>query len=264
MKTTTISKGANELVVLCENTTYAHMNTLRRLCMNEVPTLAIELVEFTKNSSILYDEIIALRLGLLPLATDLGSYSLPSETEKESGDYSAKSSVKATLKAKGPCVVYAKDLNFKDPKVKPVYPDMPIVKLLEGQDVELIATAVLGVGREHAKWSPCLAYYRQRPTITISKNADTKAIAANLKDLSLTAISEKGGKLVIDDKQLLLTEHAGAYEDVSSDIRVSYADDAFVFVIESWGQLSPTTIINTAIERMQRKLKEFASLVKAL
>lgn len=264
MKLTTVLKEREHLVVLCEDASYAQMNTLRRLCMSDVPVMAIEAVEFTKNSGILYDEMVALRLGLLPLTTDLDSYSLPTPEERESGDYSAKASVKASLSAKGPCMVYAQDLSFKDPKVKPVYPDMPIVQLLEGQEIELVATAVLGLGRDHAKWSPGLAYYRQRPKIIISKTADAKAIATNLKDLELDALSEKGGKLTVDEKKLLLTEHAGAYEDVSSDLSVEYVDDAFVFVIESWGQLSPTTIINTAIERLQLQLKEFAGLVKAL
>ncbi len=264
MKVSTIKQDGNELTLLCEETNFTEMNTLRRLCMNEVPVMAIELVEYARNSSILYDEVLALRFGLLPLTTDLTSYALPSAEEKEQGEYSARSSVKATLTAKGPCVVYAKDLQFQDPKITPVYPEMPLVKLLEGQELELVATAVLGLGREHAKWSPGLVYYRQKPSLTISTSADAKRIAENLKDLALDAVEEKGGKLVVNKERLLLTPNPDAYEDVSSDFTVSYADDAFVFVIESWGQLSPTTIINTAVERMQQQLKEFAALVKAL
>lgn len=136
-----------------------YMNTLRRLVMGEVPVMAIELVEITKNDSILYDEIIAHRLGLVPLVTDIDSYKLVSDEEIEKQEYLAQSSVKLTLKAKGPCVVYAKDLSSKDPKVKPVYPEMPIVKLLDGQEIELEATAVLGKGKAHVKWSACHAHF---------------------------------------------------------------------------------------------------------
>ena len=138
-----------------------YANTLRRLILSEVPIMAIELCEISKNGSALYDEMLAHRLGLVPLTTDLKGYNLPTDEEKDSGEYLAKSSCKLTLKAKGPGIVYAKDLKSKDPKVKPVYPDMPIVKLLEGQEVEIVATAVMGQGKDHVKWSPGHAFFRK-------------------------------------------------------------------------------------------------------
>lgn len=147
-----------------------YVNTLRRLVMNEVPIMAIELVEIRRNDSILYDEMIAHRLGLVPLTTDLGSYKLAAAEELENQEYLAQSSCKLTLKAKGPGVVYAKDMKSKDPKVKPVHPDMPIVKLHEGQEIELEATAVMGTGRNHVKWSPCHAYFTTDSEETESKN----------------------------------------------------------------------------------------------
>ena len=77
MKTSTIAKEKDRIVLLFEGVTFAQMNLLRRLAMSETPVLAIKEVEFNKNSSILYDEVVAHRLGLLPLTTDLSSYSLP-------------------------------------------------------------------------------------------------------------------------------------------------------------------------------------------
>lgn len=136
-----------------------YVNTLRRLVMNETPIMAIESVEITKNDSILYDEIIAHRLGLLPLQTDLGGYVLATSEEMEKQDFLAQSSCKLTLKAKGPGIVYAKDLKSKDPKVVPVYPETPIVKLHDDQELEMEATAVLGKGKEHVKWSAGHAYF---------------------------------------------------------------------------------------------------------
>lgn len=264
MKITKIAGKGNDLVVRLEGSTPAMVNTLRRLMLNEVPVMAIEDVDFTQNSSILYDEMLALRLGLVPLTTDMTGYALPSDEEIASGDYGAKSSVKLTLQAKGPCVVYAKDLKSKDPKVKPVYPETPIVKLLEGQEIELVATARMGLGKEHAKWSPGLVYYRKRPTLNIAKDADAKEIMKTLKETSLGALSEKAGKLVVDEKTLFLEENPAAYEDISKALTVTFTDDDFLFVIESWGQLSPAEIIDASLERMQEYLKEFDKLVKAI
>ena len=263
MKATKIAGKGNELVLELSGLAYQQANVLRRLMLNEVPVLAIEQVDFKTNTGILYDEMLALRLGLIPLTTDK-SYSLPTKEEVEGGEYSAKSSVKFTLVAKGPCVVYAKDLKSKDPKVKPVFPEMPLAKLLEGQEIEFTATAVMGLGKEHAKWSPALVYYRQKPTLTIAKGADVKDIMRTLKETNLKAVSEKGGKLVVDAKQLVFEEAPDTYEDVSKSFNVTYSDDAFIFIIESWGQLSPKEIMASAIEQMTSYLTEMEKLVKAL
>jgi len=263
MKATKIAGKGNELVLELSDITFGQANTLRRLMMNEVPVMAIEDVEFKKNSSILYDEMLALRLGLVPLHTDIESYNLPAEcTCKGAG--CAKCQVQLTLVAKGPAVVYAKELKSKDPKIKPVYPETPLMKLLEGQEIELVATAQLGLGKEHAKWSPALVYYRQRPSITVSKEADAKAVGELLKGSGLDALNEKGGKIVVDEKKLLLADAPDAYEDLGKGVKVEYADDAFIFIIESWGQLSPSEIIEAGLDRMQKYLKEFDQLVNEM
>ena len=263
MKVTKIAGKGNELILECDDITFSQANTLRRLMMNEVPVMAIDDIEFKKNSGVLYDEMLGLRIGLLPLHTDLESYNLPSEcTCKGAG--CAKCQVQLTLNVKGPAVVYAKDLKSKDPKIKPVYPETPLVKLLEGQELELVATAQLGLGKEHAKWSPGLIYYRQKPSLTINKEADAKAIAEALKNSALDAVTEKGGKLNIDEKKLLLLDAPDVYEDISKELKVTYSENEFIFIIESWGQLSPSEIIEASIGRMQKNCKEFDQLVNEM
>ncbi|MEM2874013.1 MAG: DNA-directed RNA polymerase subunit D [Candidatus Nanoarchaeia archaeon] len=136
MKISVLKQTENEITFIIDGVGPAFLNALRRAAAFEVPVLAIEDVYFTQNSSVLYDEIIAHRLGLIPLKTDLKSYNLPEECSCK-GKLCAKCSVKGTLKAKGPATVYAEDLKFKDPAVKAVYGKIPIVKLLEGQNIEL-------------------------------------------------------------------------------------------------------------------------------
>jgi DNA-directed RNA polymerase subunit D len=135
----------------------------------EVLTMAIEDVEIIKNSSAMYDETLAHRLGLLPLTTDLKSYRMKKGAED---DGSAACETTLTLKAKGPCTVYASALKSKDPKIVPAHPDMPLCVLLKGQELEIIATAILGHGKEHMKWSPCLAWYGMNLQLLLIKKVN--------------------------------------------------------------------------------------------
>ena len=83
MKAVKIAGKGNDLVLELSGANFTQVNTLRRLMLNEVPTMAIEDVEYKKHSSALYDEMIALRLGLVPLTTDLEGYNLPWECSWE-------------------------------------------------------------------------------------------------------------------------------------------------------------------------------------
>ena len=91
-------KPEGKLSLLLKDTSAVFANTLRRLIIDEVPTMAIDDVEFRKNSSILYDEIVAHRLGLIPLKTDLKSYLTPEEAE-EKGKGPASFQAKFVLKS---------------------------------------------------------------------------------------------------------------------------------------------------------------------
>src|SRR3989338_6359599 len=75
-----ILKNTNEkLVFIIKDINPAVTNSLRRTMSSEVPVMAIEEVNFLKNNSALFDEIIAHRLGLIPLKTDLRGYNIPEE-----------------------------------------------------------------------------------------------------------------------------------------------------------------------------------------
>lgn len=243
-----ILKGANA----------AFANAIRRAVLESVPAMAIEDVEFRKNSSVLYDEMIAHRLGLIPLTTDLKGYNLPSKC-KCKGEGCASCSVKLVLKAEGPATIYASDLKSKDPKVKPVFSGMPIVKLLKNQKLELEATAVLGTGAEHSKWAPGHIYYRKKPVFKAGsvKNPDDVA-----KACPPGVFEVRHGKLVANDELLLKYDLAGVVEEVSKGEASIEETDDFVFFLESFGQLSCREIMESAAESLESQLQEFEKLLK--
>lgn len=259
IKTLNKNKTTGKITLHIKGISSSMANTLRRLMMDTVPVMAIEDVEIIQNSSALYDEMIALRLGLIPLTTDLKYYELPSEEEQKSfgTERSAKTSVHLKLTAKGPCNVYAKDLKSKDPKVKPAQPNLLIVKLLKGQELEINATAILGRGKEHVKWSPGLCWYVHYPKLTINNNS---AKLEEFKDKYPPQIF-KNGKI---DKNLIIENNLiDTVEGICDDIvKVEYENDQFLFFIEPWGQLSPKEMFTTALKIFKNQLKELEEQLK--
>ncbi len=241
-----LEENENEIKFTLDKTTPEFANELRRAAMFEVPTLAVDDVYFTKNSSALYDEILAHRLGLVVLKTPDG-YNLANDCTC-SGKLCAKCSVKMVLKAKGPVIVYAKDMKLKDPEVKVVYPETIIVKLLEGQEIELEAVAILGKGKEHAKWCAGHAYYLGTPEIEATKDADAKAV------LEKVPVVEKSGKgLEIKD----ITKWNEAYGEICQDngFVVKNSESQFIYTLESWGSKSPQEILVEAADLIRQKAK---------
>ena len=238
----------------------SYINTLRRLMGNEVPVMAIEDVEFSKNSSALYDEIIAHRLGLIPLQTDLESYNLPNEC-KCKGVGCAQCTLKLVLKVKGPKTVYASDLKSQDPKVKVVYPKMPIVKLIEGQELAFEATAILGKGKEHMKWSPGLIYYKKTPEIKIKSQPGNAAKIVEVCPANIFEI--KANKLAVNAQKVNDCILCNACVEESKNIEIETGKD-YLFFIESWGQLEIKEIGVKAVEEFNKQLKELAKLISSI
>jgi DNA-directed RNA polymerase subunit D len=254
------SKKYAQLSFVLKDSTVAFANSLRRVAAEEVPTLAIEDIEFRQNNSVMYDEMLALRFGLLPIATDLSSYNLPEECPCK-GSGCAQCQLKMTIKEKGEKVVMASDIKSQDPKIKPVFPDTPIVKLLKGQELEAELTAVLGQGKVHVKWSPGLVYYKYLPTIKISKKGEKCLECAKICPQDVFEV--KAGKLMINEKHLMDCHLCGACEELSKgDVSVEKNVTNFVFYVESWGQMEPEEIMVRASEYLEKKLDAFDKAFK--
>lgn len=141
----------------------AFANALRRTMISEVPCMAIEDVFIFSNTSVMHDEILAHRLGLIPLTTDLERYVLPEKCDcgSELGCSRCRAVLTLDVSSEGGVrTVYSGDLVPEDPAIRPVSPAIPIVKLAPGQTVKLEAYARLGLGKAHAKWQPvsCCIY----------------------------------------------------------------------------------------------------------
>lgn len=138
----------------------AYANAIRRIAISQVPTMAIDDVVILENSSVMFDELVAHRLGLVPLRTDLSRYNLPDECDCKNPLGCQKCRVLLVLDAEATDkvrMVSSSDLVSEDPETKPISDNIPIVKLAPGQKIKLEAYARLGKGNEHAKWQPTSA-----------------------------------------------------------------------------------------------------------
>ena len=143
-----------------------YANALRRFAISEVPCMAIDEIVIHENSAVLYDEILAHRLGLIPLTTDLEGYILPQDCDCKTSLGCTKCRVLLVLDAVATDevkTIYSGDLVSEDTRVKPYVDNIPIIKLAPSQKIKLEAYAKLGKGRHHAKWQP----------VTISTLTDT-------------------------------------------------------------------------------------------
>ena len=244
-------KKENASIFLLKDFGFIKANIIRRYIIDYVPTMAITKVKFFQNSSALYDEIIAHRLGLIPLKTDLKSYVLPEECESEDA---AQCSLKMTLKAKGPKTVYAEEIKSKDPKVIPVYGKMPIVKLLEGQEIELEATAQLGRGLKHSKWTPAHIWYKGYPTPITNKDSDIDSIVKKYGKV----FTKSGNKLKVDNP-LAVTEAVEEFCE-NHGVRIEHSEKDIIFIVESFGQLNAHEILKEAINQYNIQLNTLATL----
>jgi DNA-directed RNA polymerase subunit D len=143
-----------------KDATSSYANALRRMAINHVKCFAIDTVTFYENSSAMFDEYIAHRIGLIPIKTP------------ESG-YSEEDEILFTLEAEGPKVVYSKELEGKDKEVKVANEYIPIIKLAAEQKLRIDCKAVMGTGAKHAKFQPGVVTYEQKEDDTFNFYVET-------------------------------------------------------------------------------------------
>ncbi|MEM3522811.1 MAG: DNA-directed RNA polymerase subunit D, partial [Candidatus Bathyarchaeia archaeon] len=253
MEIKVLEKTNETIRFMLSGATPAFANALRRVIISEVPTMAIEDVVIVENTSIMYDEILSHRLGLIPLTTDLDSYYLPEECSCKSDFGCAKCRSSFTLEAEAydkTITVYSGDIKCSDPKIKPVSDKIPIVKLAPRQKLKLEAYARLGRGLEHAKWQPVSACgYKFLPKINIDKKR------CNICEECVKYCPK--GILLIQDKTLIVKDEfkctlcKDCVKHCPMDppaIEINWDDSTFIFYLESTGSLKVERIIKEALK----------------
>jgi DNA-directed RNA polymerases I and III subunit RPAC1 len=281
-------------------------NALRRILIAEVPTVAIEHVFMVNNTSIIADEVLAHRLGLVPLAVD------PTALEPRGAGDAAHERNTVVLKLDVSCRrdardggrivgerVTAADLRWlpggsqlpdetgcrfapggqakafgpgREPKA--VHQDLLLAKLKPGQQIALEAHCVVGIGKEHAKWSPvATAWYRLLPEVALLRQpaggaADARALASELP--GLFSVDSSTGELrcpsggdAREHEMLLERARRLSGEDRWRGVfEVRKRKDHFLFTVESTGAVAPDELVRRALAVLKDKARRLGQALR--
>jgi DNA-directed RNA polymerase subunit D len=242
--------------------TPAFANAFRRAMIGEVPTLAIDDVRIYDNTSAFFDEMLAHRLGLIPLKTDLSTLSTQEKCTC-GGAGCPGCIVTFTLSVEGPKTVLSSDLISQDPHATAVYDNIPIVKLAKGQKLVIEARATLNTGRVHAKWQPTLVCgFKNHPVVSISEACD--ACGMCVEECPRNVLAVRGKKVEVVEGKLpdcsmcRLCERACLASGIGEEpaITISAEADRYIFVVESDGSLTVKEIMDSALKYIRDQSDE--------
>lgn len=296
-------------------------NAFRRVLVAEIPTLAIEYAFVYKNNSVLQDEVLSSRLGLVPLKGSMEGlnwlqwYKKPSEDDPEgpsSSDYNTivlRLDVECTKnedaapgerdprKLYHHAHVYAKDLTFHpvgrqeahfngpDGEIQPANPDILIVKLRPGQQIEMELHCIKGIGADHSKFSPvATATYRLLPDIKITRpilGDDAVKFARcfppgviTLDTVSAEEASKRGSgyeghegdkkAVVLDPFKDTVSRECLRHEEFEGKVQLGRVQDHFIFNVESTGQFPSDFLFLESAKLLKLKCLRLKRCLKAM
>ena len=296
VKTKIIEESDEKIRILLTDTDRAFVNSIRRSLISDTPKMAIDTVRFEmgtiemdgevwETTGPLPDEMIAQRLAMLPIPTRHDEFyfqdSCPNCSELVVEDRGCPlCTMLFTCKSFGSeegRMVTAGDMNFLGEEhlsIPEKYRTIPITKLFRGQMIEFYATAVMGRGRDHAKWSPvCGIAFTPRYIGVIN----IKSRAKILWDLGLTITAKDfdskkvGARLEDIDKVVQLIDdlhHVGEGTEESREfkdaITLEEVPREFILSFETDGSMTARVAFEKAIEELSGRFGNIEEDFKAV
>lgn len=263
MKVKSVKLKGNKGVLKLEDTDVYFVNSLRRVMLSELPKLAIHDVIIYDNTSPLFDEIIAHRVGLIPLPTDLRLL-VPREDCKCNGKGCPSCTVRYTLSKEEEGVVYSGDLQPENESWAIKEDKIPIVELSKDQRIILEVEANLGTGKDHAKWQAVQAPgYRIKTSIEADKKRMDE-VEEFLKKLPKDLVELKGNKLEMKDVTKLPVLESYIDKEKADFITIKKDPSKITFSFETDGSLNAKDALKESVNILTKKYEEFDKLLKKL
>jgi len=231
-------KGASRAWFRISGARLSFLNALRRAIIADLPAFAIDEVNFYENTSGLFNEYLANRLGLVPLSF---------EESSAGAQVSFSLDAEATDEEK---TVYSGDLVSQDEVVKPAFVHIPLMKLGKGQRLRLEATATVGTAKTHAKFQNAVSSYGLVHEFKLSDKCKKCAKALQ------PAQAELVGK--VDN----VPEMSQLCEACETKVEPPAKDDV-LFLVESYNNIPARQQFNRAVKVLEERYKALAEFTKS-
>jgi len=261
---------------LLSNATPDMANALRRTLITDIPKMAIEEVDFHlgpisddegneyESVTPLFDEIIAHRLGLVPIPSDVSLFNYRDQCVC-GGEGCPSCTIMYSLNKKGPCEVFSGDLEplgSQEFKVKDEL--IPIVKLGEGQAILVYASAELGTARRHAKWQVTSGVgYKYYPSVEIEYDLCDSG-GSCIEACPKGVFERRDGRVIVADAEACDLCNACVEACESKALTVRGEDDRFIFEFETDSSMSAQEALLKALEILTQRFEDFREAISAL
>lgn len=192
------TRGTRIHGVKIKNADIPLLNSLRRIAIAEVPTVAIEWVDILENTTSIHDECLSHRLGLIPISCSNSSVlsNMPFADKSENIE---EDSLIITLKKSNPkdsqsiVHVMSDEVQTHDTGLTAL-PGISIAILSPGQSINIVCSVMKGNGTIHAKWSP----------VSVATFKFSKGGLSNFE--VETVGSKKGDEIILESIEILLSK----------------------------------------------------------
>ena len=266
---------------ILKNSSPAMANALRRTLLSDLPKMAIHKVDFHlgpltdeagreyESMTPLFDEIIAHRLGMIPVPTDLDLF-VPQEECSCGGSGCPSCTIEYFLNKSGPCTVLSGDLL---PMAAPEHraalkvkdESIPIVELMNDQGINVIATAVMGTAKKHVKWQVCNGVgYKYMPRITVDPASASRDDVRECAGICPKGVFEvEDGRLkVVRESECSLCKACIEHIKDGQGITVTGDDTCFLFKFETDGSYTAQQALDEAVKILRKEAEEFENQIE--
>ncbi|KAJ1914519.1 DNA-directed RNA polymerase core subunit rpc40 [Tieghemiomyces parasiticus] len=269
-------------------------NAFRRILIADIPTMAIETVFMMNNTGVIQDEVLAQRLGLVPIYADPSAFTFKTANQAPTDVNTIvfDLQVRCTRKPNpGPGEtdpdklyqhhsVYSGDLKwspkgdqaekFADDPIRPVHSDILLAKLRPGQEIHCEVHCQMGMGREHAKWSPvATASYRLLPHIVLKRpitGDQAERLQACFPEGVIDIVEEDGKRVakVANPRRDTVSREVLRHDEFKDLVELKRVRNHFIFKIESSGIIPSSTLFSQSIKHLMHKVKVVMKAVEAM
>jgi DNA-directed RNA polymerase subunit D len=250
-------------VLRIEGTKPYFVNSLRRVMLSELPKLAVNDVVIYDNTSALFDEIIAHRLGLISIPTDLNLMTFRDKCVCK-GKGCPNCTVRYTLSKEGEGTVYSGDLQPAEKSWTITEGKIPIVELYGDQRLILEVEAVLGRGRDHAKWQGVQAPTYKMGTIIEFDKKRINDVKEFLEKIPKDLVEIKGNNLILKDIDKLPVLESYIDKEEIDYITIKKDPTNLIFSLETDGSFTAKVAILESAKILEKKYEEIRKLLTKL